>query len=207
MIDGAIAPDTGAATAVVFDLDGTLLDSDLALVRPFVALGVPEEEITFGHPVEVECQRLGISVAEYVAAYDVDEASPFEGVVEMLAALGEWSVCSNKARASAIAELERLRWRPRVAWFADDFGGAAKSLPPVLDALGVSAGNVLFVGDTAHDQRCAQEVGARFAWAGWNPRTRSASPSGIVLERPVDVLGLLDHDVLQGDLLGDRPAG
>lgn len=177
---------------MVFDLDGTLLDSDAALVAPFVALGVPEDEITFGHPVEIECRRLGITVEDYVAAYDVREAMPFDGVADMLDALGEWSVCSNKARASAVAELDRLGWSPRVAWFADDFGGEAKSLRPVVDALGVGGSSVLFVGDTLHDQRCAEEVGARFAWAGWNPRTRAGSPSGIVLDRPVDVLGLLD---------------
>lgn len=176
---------------VVFDLDGTLLDSDEALVAPFIALGVPREEITFGHPVEVECRRLGIEVEDYVTAYDTESAQPFEGVAELLAALGEWSVCSNKARASAVAELGRLAWTPRVAWFADDFGGAAKALPPVLDALGVTGRDVIFVGDTAHDERCATEVGARFAWAGWNPRTAAASPRGVVLRQPLEVLGLL----------------
>ena len=206
MIDGADAGDAVGPTVVVFDLDGTLLDSDAALVRPFVALGVPEDEITFGHPVEIECRRLGLEVADYVDAYDVDEASPFPGVVEMLDALGEWSVCSNKARGSAVAELERLAWAPRVALFADDFGGRAKSLGPVLEALGASGAEVLFVGDTDHDRRCALEVGARFAWAGWNPRTLAGSPGGVVLERPVDVLGLLDRDFLEGDLLRDRSA-
>ncbi len=190
--EGGEHPGRSSRGAVVFDLDGTLLDSDAALVAPFVALGVPEDEITFGHPVEIECRRLGITVEDYVAAYDVREAMPFDGVADMLDALGEWSVCSNKARASAVAELDRLGWSPRVAWFADDFGGEAKSLRPVVDALGVGGSSVLFVGDTLHDQRCAEEVGARFAWAGWNPRTRAGSPSGIVLDRPVDVLGLLD---------------
>ena len=42
----------------VFDLDGTLLDSDAALVAPFVALGVPPERITFGHVLADECAAL-----------------------------------------------------------------------------------------------------------------------------------------------------
>ena len=53
---------------VVFDLDGTLIDSDEALVAPFLSLGVPPEEISFGHPIEVECARLGLRVEDYVAA-------------------------------------------------------------------------------------------------------------------------------------------
>ena len=179
-------------TIVVFDLDGTLIDSDEALVVPFLTLGVPREEISFGHPIEVECARLGLSVDDYVAAYDTEVVAPFPGVVEMLGRLDRWSVCSNKAAASARAELLRLAWTPEVALFADDFGGRAKELGPVLERLGAQPDDVLFVGDTAHDARCADDVGVAFAWAGWNPRTAAADPSGTVLRRPVDVLGLLD---------------
>ena len=45
----------------IFDLDGTLIDSDAALVAPFVALGVPREAVTFGHVLQDECDRLGLS--------------------------------------------------------------------------------------------------------------------------------------------------
>ena len=179
-------------TTVVFDLDGTLIDSDEALVVPFVALGVPRDEISFGHPIEVECARLGLSVDDYVAAYDPDVTVPFDGVEELLGRLDRWSVCSNKAAASARAELARLGWSPVVALFADDFGGRAKELPPVLAALGVDPQDVLFVGDTAHDAACAAAAGTSFAWAGWNPRTAASRPEGTVLLSPVDVLGLLD---------------
>jgi pyrophosphatase PpaX len=180
------------STTVIFDLDGTLIDSDEALVRPFLALGVPREEISFGHPIEVECARLGIEVADYVAAYDPTTTVPFEGVDELLGRLHRWAVCSNKAAASARAELARLGWAPEVALFADDFGGRPKELGPVVERLGVDPADVLFVGDTVHDAACAEVVGARFAWAAWNPRTAAASPVGTVLRRPVEVLDLVD---------------
>ena len=38
--------------AVVCDLDGTLIDSDEALLEPFLAAGVPREAVRFGLPVE-----------------------------------------------------------------------------------------------------------------------------------------------------------
>jgi phosphoglycolate phosphatase-like HAD superfamily hydrolase len=176
---------------VVFDLDGTLLDSDEALIAPFVALGVPREEISFGHPIEVECARLGLRVEDYVAAYDTTVVRPFEGVESMLDGLGRWAVCSNKARASGLAELGRLGWEPEVAWFADDFGGEAKELAPVLSALGVDPGATMFVGDTEHDVRCAEVAGTAFAWAGWNPRVGLASRRQPVLSSPSALASLV----------------
>jgi phosphoglycolate phosphatase len=172
----------------VFDLDGTLIDSDAALVAPFTALGVPPERVTFGKVLDEQCEDLGITVADYLAHYDVTMAQPFAGVGDLVANLDRWAVCSNKEVASGTAELERLGWSPEVAMFADDFGGP-KHLDPVLEALGLRGSDVVFVGDTEHDRRCAALIGCRFALAGWNPRARSVD-GDISLARPLD---LLDH--------------
>src|SRR5436190_15019422 len=118
---------------VVFDLDGTLLDSDEALIAPFLALGVPRHEVTFGHLLVDECARLGIAMEAYLEAYDPDIAAPYAGVDDMLARLGPWAVASNKVRSAGQRELARLGWMPELALFADDFGGI-KRLPPVLEA-------------------------------------------------------------------------
>jgi HAD superfamily hydrolase (TIGR01549 family) len=182
---------------VVFDLDGTLLDSDDALAAAYLALGVPASELTYGHVVADECRRLGLALDDYVARYDTGAAQPFPGVEEMLASVARWSVCSNKVRASGEVELRRLGWRPEVALFAEDFGGGPKRVAPVLDRLGVpdaARRRVLFVGDTAHDRTCAADAGVDFALAAWNPR---AAPLGdarweTVLRDPRDVLVLLE---------------
>jgi phosphoglycolate phosphatase len=179
---------------VVFDLDGTLLDSDNALAAAFVACGVPLESVTRGHVVADECDRLGIALDDYLEAYDTDASKPFDGVEELLATLDAaqvtWAVCSNKHPRAAHAELERLGWAPAVALFADAFDGP-KRLEPVLEALGVAAVEVLFVGDTSHDERCALDVGAAFVWAGWNPLCEPPTELGVLAE-PGDALRLLD---------------
>lgn len=174
---------------MVFDLDGTLIDSDDALVAPFLALGVPPEELTFGHVVAEECARLGISLEAYVDRYDTEVVQPFAGVEDLLGALPRWGVCSNKHPRSGRAELTRLGWRPEVALFADAFDGP-KRLAPVLEAFGVEPEAVWFVGDTVHDRHCAEEAGARFALAGWNPRTGDLDAE-VVLAHPLDLLTLL----------------
>ena len=174
----------------IFDLDGTLLDSDEALIAPFVALGVPREEVTFGHTVEDECRRLGLMVEDYVSGYDTEIAMPFAGIEDLVRSLDRWAVCSNKHPSAGRAELARLGWTPEVALFADAFGGRSKELGPVLDALGLDAEEILFVGDTDHDRRCAVEEGCPFVLAAWNPRARPVD-GDLVARRPADVLDLL----------------
>jgi HAD superfamily hydrolase (TIGR01549 family) len=186
-----VASVAGAPKAVVFDFDGTLVDSDDALVAPFLELGVPPEEISFGHAVAEECDRLGISLDAYVDAYDEDVVQPFPGVEELVARLDRWALCSNKHPRSGSAELARLGWRPELAVFADHFDWAHKSLRPVLELMGLSAADVVLVGDSGGDLRCAEEVGCAYAWAGWNPRVGAGRPDGVVLERPLQVLDLL----------------
>ena len=173
----------------VCDLDGTLIDSDRALVDAFIALGINEDEITFGHVLAEECDRLGISVEDYVAAYDPAQALPFNGVAELIASLDRWAVCSNKHPVSGRSELNRLQWFPEAALFADAFQGP-KQLAPLLQILEVDPDQVIFLGDTAHDRHCAMSAGVRFALAGWNPRAE-AQPGDFVLSHPLELLELL----------------
>jgi HAD superfamily hydrolase (TIGR01549 family) len=183
-----------ATLVPVFDLDGTLLDSDEALAAAFVALGVDRSAVTRGHVVADECARLGIELTEYLAAYDVTASRPFDGVEDLLAGLGRWGVASNKDPRSGRPELARLGWRPEVALFADAFDGP-KRLGPVLEAMGLEARQVVFVGDTGHDRACAEAVGARFVLAGWNPRARPED-GDLVARHPSDVQGLLAADLV-----------
>jgi phosphoglycolate phosphatase-like HAD superfamily hydrolase len=191
---GAAVEDTASVPTrrrtPLFDLDGTLVDSDAALLAPFTALGIDPSAIPLGLPLVEACSIAGVDVDDYLARYDVKVVQPFPGVTEMLAELDRWAVCSNKARASGVAELARLGWTPTVALFSDDFGGLPKALAPVLDALAIRAVEAVFVGDTEHDRASAATAGIDFALAGWNPRAR-AEPGDIVLHHPSEVLALL----------------
>ena len=173
----------------ICDLDGTLIDSDAALVDAFLALGVDRSDISFGHVIEQECARLGISLDAYLHAYDTTASIPFPGVEELVTSLDRWAICSNKHPVSGTAELTRLRWRPQLAMFADAFDGP-KRLEPVLAALGLEPEQVVFLGDTDHDRRCAMEAGVDFALAGWNPRATPAEDD-LVLDAPIELLDLL----------------
>ena len=173
----------------MFDLDGTLVDSDRSLLEPFLRLGVPSSELRLGPLLVDECERLGIAVEDYLALYDPSGVEAYPGIDDVVRSLDRWAVCSNKLRDDGLAQLARFGWEPSCALFAEDFGGAPKSLGPVLARLEVEPDDVVFVGDTAHDRSCASEVGATFLLAGWNPRARQAAePGDIVIDEPAGVL-------------------
>ncbi len=188
-MNGVSSPVLGFTRIAVCDLDGTLVDSDAALAEAFLALGVAPSQITYGHVLSEECQRLGIAIEDYLAAYDSSKALPFPGVSQLIAQLDRWAICSNKHPDSGAAELARFDWSPDVALFADSFNGP-KQLEPVLDALDVSPNDVVFLGDTDHDRQCAKNAGVTFALAGWNTRS-NAQRNDVVLSHPLELLELL----------------
>ncbi len=176
----------------LFDFDGTLVDSDVALTAPWHGLGVDPALVPLGMPLVAACDLAGVTVEAYLELYDPSTARPFEGVTELIADLDRWGLASNKERSSGHRELARLGWTPEVALFSDDFGGAEKQLSPLLAALELEPDGALFVGDTAHDRACAALVGVPFVLAGWNPRARAgAEPGDTVLDHPSDLLDLL----------------
>lgn len=177
----------------LFDFDGTLVDSDVALIAPFLELGLTVAELPpLGLPLGEACELVGVSVASYMDRYDSSLAQPFAGVSRLLAGLDRWGVASNKERSAGHRELARLGWAPEVALFSDDFGGEEKQLAPLLAALELNAADVIYVGDTAHDRACAALVSVPFALAGWNARARAgALDDDLVLDHPADLLTLL----------------
>ena len=171
----------------VFDFDGTLVDSDEALIAPFLALGIERSRVRLGRLLADECDDLGVTVEDYLDHYDPSVSDPFPGIDDLLASLPRWGLCSNKHPDSGASELARLGWHPTATAFAL---GAPKSLLPVLTDLGVCGADVLYVGDTDHDRECAVDVGATFALAGWNRRAQPDS-GDVVLNAPAEVLDLL----------------
>lgn len=173
----------------IFDLDGTLLDSDDALVAPFVALGVPAELVGFGMTLADACAELGVTVEDYLANYDGTSVRPFAGVKELLSRLDRWAIFSNKHAEAGEQDLCALGWRPDVTMFFESFGGP-KTLEPVLSALGLEPPEVICVGDSEHDRACARVAGVEFALAGWNTRAVPGEED-VVLREPEELLDIL----------------
>ena len=177
----------------LFDFDGTLVDSDLALLAPFLALGVDPGRIPpLGLPLVEACERVGIDGGRLRGALRPDGGAALRRRGRAGGAARRWGLASNKVRASGRRELERLGWAPTVALFSDDFGGAEKASAPLLDALGLEPDEVAL--RRRHRPRPGlRRDGRRPVRAGGlepaGPRRR---PDGdVVLDQPAEVLDLL----------------
>jgi len=175
---------------IVFDLDGTLIDSRLdiaaaandALARNgFARLSVDEISSYVGdgarllvaraarvEPTSPEADRLVDAFLEYYVAHPTDHTQLLPGAHEALAALGHLplALCTNKPRSSTDAVLANLplpvSFRIVVAG-----GDLPKNKPDPLplthiaERLQLTTPELVMVGDGPQDVLCAKAAGAR----------------------------------------------
>lgn len=179
--------------AVVFDLDGTLVDTFAIslqatqhVLRQFLPGPVPDSEVIplFGVPLpEIMAryapQRVEAMVAAFESYYLAHQEAlvrPFAGVIEALEALLNWGyplgVLSNKRKEPGLREIRicGLTGLFQSVLLLEDLA-APKPAPEALrqsaQALGVPPEDVLYVGDSVLDIQCARLAGARSAAALW----------------------------------------
>jgi phosphoglycolate phosphatase len=182
---------------VIFDLDGTLIDSRPTLctslnevlhARDLRPLTEAEVQACMGGGlaglVASALHRVGsdLPVAPLLAQlrerYDVHSARsvrPFAGVDAALDALGRThrlALCTNKPRAPTDAVLHRLGWNKRFEAVAA-LGDAPLPKPDpallqrVLDMMHIGPDAAVLVGDTRNDAGAAAALGMRFFAVAW----------------------------------------
>ncbi len=200
--------------AVLFDVDGTLLDTRDAWIGAFDAglAAVGSHAMTgaagarwIGTPIETiyaeRCALAGEPLRRAVAAFQAFEAASvgdgvraFPGVPEMLDVLRAWQLgtITNKRRDTTLAALEAARLGGR---FAVVLGGdsVARKKPapdPILQAareLGLEPAACAYVGDTEVDVRAGREAGAVTVGVTWGYGTRARleeADVGYLVETP-----------------------
>ena len=192
---------------VLFDLDGTLLDSApdmlatvnrmraargtapmvLEAIRPHVSRGA--RAMSAAAFPDVPPERVPELVPEFLALYREElgrHSRPFDGVEAMLAALEgdgvRWGIVTNKPEYLAREILPQLGWQARCGVLV---GG--DSLPerkphplPLLhaaEAIGVAAVDCVYVGDDRRDIDAARAAGMPSVVALWGYRLDDDDPA------------------------------
>ena len=209
---------------VLFDFDGTLLYTipDLAdavnfglerfgypvhdydTVQSFVGNGVRRLVARALPQGEENPDFEGVFAAfnEYYDAHCVDKTAPYEGIMELLAALHKMglpmAIVTNKYQ-SAAEELRQRFFGEYIPIIEGDRPGRERKPDPApvkaaLELLGAKAEETVYIGDTEVDMQTAANSGLDFIAVAWGYRTlEQLKALGIekIALRPMDILELV----------------
>ena len=125
-VASAMLPGRDTALVPLFDFDGTLVDSDVALTAPGTRSGSIRTSCRSGCRSSRRATG-GVTVEAYLEHYDPSAAQPVRRASTTCwtaRPVGAWRPTRSAPRAGGA---ERLGWTPDVALFSDDFGGARRS--------------------------------------------------------------------------------
>ena len=213
-------------SCVLFDLDGTLIDSAPGItaclaetIREFGGPSVrPESLRAFVGPPVADTLRMFTALPEaalpraiesYRARYWAEgllQSSVFPGVVALLAMLREWGIpaavatSKRESHARAILELHSLdAYFGVVSGAGEDEAAAGKNavIQSALGRLGESPSSSLMVGDRSFDIRGAIVVGLPSMFAEWGYGTPDEAEGAAYLARdPHHASDLLHHHLV-----------
>lgn len=201
-------------TRLVWDMDGTLLDSTEVVPDAFVEtvreLGVDDvnrEKVVAAYSLGVPEVMLQHLVGRTLEDHEIDlyydrllegSVAPYEGVLETLDALRErglpvvvFTGASSRAARTLLASAG-IQFDILVG---GDHVERPKPAPDgVLEAakrLSVAPENIVYIGDAPTDLQAAQSAGARGAAATWGHLYRPDAPADVRLGAPRDALAML----------------
>ena len=186
---------------VLFDLDGTLLDSIRHILDSYhhtlevhcLPARTDEEWLAgIGTPLRVQFgpwahepalfDALIETYRDYNIANHDTRVAAYPGVVELVRGIraqgARTGLVTSKQRIGAMRGLERLGLvdEMEVVIAADDVTNPKPHPEPVLMALerlGEKAASSLYVGDSVHDMECGRKAGVATAAVLWGPFTRA----------------------------------
>ena len=183
--------------AIIFDLDGTLIDSArsilVSLQRAFESCGqvpmLPLEASLIGPPLREILQRLSPesdsaqieSLAQsFIDSYDEQgclEVHPFPRIDEMLRDLNQHGfalhIVTNKRAYPTLKILTHLGWNELFGrvyatdTFVEERYGKPRLLGRLINDLNLQSNDCVYIGDHENDAIAAHENEMQFLWAGW----------------------------------------
>jgi HAD superfamily hydrolase (TIGR01509 family) len=202
------------ARQLVWDMDGTLLDSTQVVPAAFAAavsqLGGPQIEpaqvvasYSVGSTEVLLAHLLGRPLAAgeadvYYHQLDRADVLPYPGIAEVVARLrqrghpiavftGASSRAAQLLLQSAGILVDVLVGGDEVTRPKPDPGGLVKAA----ERLGITPADLAYIGDSPLDLRAAKAAGSRAVAAAWGHQYERGEPAAITLAAPLNALDLL----------------
>lgn len=204
-------------THVVFDVDGTLVDSRMSalgslqqVVEEYTGSRPSIEDLYFstGIPGENALRQLCITDPAALVRWRelagklADQITVFPGIVETLECLQDLGcalgIVSSRERGEYADEVTPLGLDPffPVRIFVEDTERHKPEPEPMLEYLRrteAAPGETLYAGDTIYDMQCARAAGVDFALASWGA-AQPVEGAPHVLQEPEDLAALLSAE-------------
>lgn len=200
---------------IVFDVDGTLVDSELKVLSTLRQAVIDMRGVD--HPVEDLGWAMGMAPEPILTKLGYDNVEPiirlwerylieyqeppkfFDGIEQTIMQLHARGVNvgigTSRIYAEYLADFEKL---PLYSYLGTavcgDMVHKRKPAPDILlcymEKTGASAKDILFVGDTLFDLQCAEAAGIDAALAGWGTKLPVSTACAYYLKRPQELLEL-----------------
>jgi len=208
---------------VLFDLDGTLADTELVLFQTMIAMMNqyrPHDSISFSEILEISGPPLSQTIQQYFPEQDslklIQEfstlarsfyprfAKPFPFALETIQALIakgiHVGIVTSKLRRNAVLTLEVCALPTDLFMISLDEVVHPKPDPEGIQKallhFHVTPEETLFVGDTVYDYRAGKNAGVQTALVSWSLKSFDASIQPTLwLQSFPDLLKVIDHGV------------
>lgn len=203
--------------AIIFDVDGTILDTEQAILRSLQRTLLEEtqkeyafEELRFalGIPGKDTLQRLNVDDIEKVhqkwsaAVLDFSqEVSVFpnlEAVIQSLACKPfQLGIVTSKTRQEVTDEFDPFGLSDYFTQIisasdTEQHKPHPEPLLTCLELLQVAPEDAIYIGDSIYDLQCAKQAGAKFALALWGAKTtKGYEEADYFLQEPSDILTII----------------
>ena len=201
---------------VIFDVDGTLIDTERSIIMGLHQM--LKEETSKEFKEEYLDFVLGIPGKESIKEFNLDDPvlclqkwkdnmaelrhfnEVYDGIITTLAKLKEKQVKTGIVTSRTLQEcltdpiLNRLKSYFDHVVCADDTQLHKPNGEPLLrflEDMGVDASEAVYIGDTLYDSQCAQNANVPYFWAGWGTKEDIDKIELNVLMHPYEIFELM----------------
>lgn len=200
---------------IVFDVDGTLLNTESAILhslqdtmRTLSGETIPLEKLTFTLGITGEDALQILGVEDITTTIDLwnkklrdfaDDMAVFDGIEELLEKLlklgCEMGIITSRTKEEfeyGFGQFDIKRYFKTIVC-ADDTEEHKPNAAPLckyMELTGADREQVLYIGDSEYDSRCAGNAGTDFALAGWGAHNKMIK-ANYHLEKPEELLPII----------------